>query len=132
MIRAVLSLICLCLLFTGCTSSSSYKAEIENWRSIHQEELRKDDGWLTVAGLFWLKDGVNTIGKGDGYDVELTDNFKQDKFGTIQFHNGKAVITVEPSIEAVTDDGKPVTVLELASDDPGRQSRSQPAAKHFI
>jgi len=131
MIRAVLSLICLCLLFTGCTSSSSYKAEIENWRSIHQEELRKDDGWLTVAGLFWLKDGVNTIGKGDGYDVELTDNFKQDKFGTIQFHNGKAVLTVEPSIEAVTDDGKPVTVLELASDDPGPATKITTGSETF-
>ena len=131
MLRAILSLICFCLLLTGCTSRSSYKAEIENWRSAHEEELRKDDGWLTVAGLFWLKDGVNTIGKGDGYDVELPDNFKQDKFGTIQFHNGKAVLTVEPGVEAVTDGGKPVTVLELTSDDPGPATKVTTGTQTF-
>jgi len=131
MFRAVLSLLCLCLILIGCTSSSSYKTEIENWRSVHEEELRKDDSWLTVAGLFWLKDGVNTVGKGNGYDVELTDNFKQDKFGTIQFHNGKAVLNVEPSVEAMTDGGKPVTVLELASDDPGPATKVTTGTQTF-
>jgi len=131
MFRAVLSLLCLCLILIGCTSSSSYKTEIENWRSVHEEELRKDDSWLTVAGLFWLKDGVNTVGKGNGYDVELTDNFNHDKFGTIQFHNGKAVLNVEPSVEAMTDGGKPVTVLELASDDPGPATKVTTGTQTF-
>jgi uncharacterized protein (DUF1684 family) len=131
MFRAVLSLICLSLLFTGCISSSSYKAEIENWRSVHEEELKKEDSWLTVAGLFWLKDGINTIGKGDGYDVELTDNFNHNKFGTIQFHNGKSVLNVEPGVEAVTDGGKPVTVLELASDDPGPATKVTTGTQTF-
>jgi len=131
MFRAVLSLICLSLLFTGCISSSSYKAEIENWRSVHEEELKKEDSWLTVAGLFWLKDGINTIGKGDGYDVELTDNFNHDKFGAIQFHNGKAVLNVEPGVEAAADDGKPVTVLELVSDDPGPATKVTTGTQTF-
>lgn len=131
MFRAVLSLLCLCLILIGCTSSSSYKTEIENWRSVHEEELRKDDSWLTVAGLFWLKDGVNTVGKGNGYDVELTDNFNHDKFGTIQFHNGKAVLNVEPGVEAAADDGKPVTVLELVSDDPGPATKVTTGTQTF-
>ncbi len=29
----------------------SYKAEIEKWRREREANLRKDDGWLTVAGL---------------------------------------------------------------------------------
>jgi uncharacterized protein (DUF1684 family) len=131
MFRSVLSLICLCLLFTGCTASSSYKAEIDNWRADHEQSLRKEDSWLTVAGLFWLKDGVNTIGKCNGYDVELTDNFKQDKFGAIQFHNGKAVLNVEPGVEAAADDGKPVTVLELVSDDPGPATKVTTGTQTF-
>jgi uncharacterized protein (DUF1684 family) len=131
MFRAILSLTCLCLLFTGCTSNASYKAEIDNWRSDHEEDLREEDSWLAVAGLFWLKDGTNTVGKGDGYDVELTENFKQDKFGTIQFHDGKAVLTVEPGVEAETDDAKPVTVLELASDDPGPATKVTTGSQTF-
>jgi uncharacterized protein (DUF1684 family) len=129
MYRAFLLSISLCVSLSGCTSSN--KAEIENWRAEHEKSLRAEDSWLTVAGLFWLKDGINTIGKGDGYDVELTENFKQDKFGTIQSHNGKAVLNVEPGVEAVADDGKPVTVLELASDDPGPATKVTTGTQTF-
>ena len=34
---------------------SSYKDEIERWREQREEQLKSDNGWLTVAGLFWLK-----------------------------------------------------------------------------
>ena len=39
-------------------------------------DLKKETGWLTVAGLFWLKEGINTVGAGEDFDVRLTDNFK--------------------------------------------------------
>ena len=43
-------------------SESSYQGEIEQWRQHREAGLKADDGWLTVAGLFWLKDGKNTVG----------------------------------------------------------------------
>lgn len=42
--------------------TSTYQAEIEAWRADVEAKLRADDGWLTVAGLFWLEEGDNTIG----------------------------------------------------------------------
>jgi hypothetical protein len=101
----------------GC-SSSQYRNEINAWRADHEAELRKEDGWLTLAGLYWLNDGINTIGKGDNYDISLTDNFKWDKFGEIEFHGGQATLKIEPGVEA-TVDGKSVASAKLASDDPG-------------
>ncbi len=59
---------------------TGYRGQIEKWRSDHEAELKAEDGWLTVVGLFWLKEGRNTIGSGSGYDVELTDNFKKGEF----------------------------------------------------
>jgi hypothetical protein len=41
-----------------------------------------------VAGLFWLKEGVNTVGAGEAFNVRLRDNFKQGKFGEIEFKDG--------------------------------------------
>jgi uncharacterized protein (DUF1684 family) len=114
---ALIGFVGLSLFFSSCTSGQ-YRNEVEAWRSDHEADLRAEDGWLTLAGLFWLKTGVNTIGHGDAYDIELTDNFKQGKFGTIEFNDGKAVLTVEPGVHA-TFDGKSVTSLELQSDDPG-------------
>lgn len=118
--RRISFLAVLAFLISACASApSGYKAEIENWRSKHEAELRADDGWLTLAGLFWLKDGKNTIGQGEGYDIELTDNFKQGRFGEIEFQRGKAVLTVETGIDASVN-GKPITTsIEMRSDLPG-------------
>lgn len=33
----------------------AYRAEIEHWQARRESSLKSDDGWLTVAGLFWLK-----------------------------------------------------------------------------
>lgn len=119
------------VLFTACgPSSSAYRAEIDNWRSNHEAELRAEDGWLTLAGLFWLKEGVNTIGRGDTYDIELTDNFNEDKFGEIEFHDRKAILKVEPGVDASVD-GKPITSIELQPDDPGPATKVTTGSQTF-
>jgi uncharacterized protein (DUF1684 family) len=40
---------------------SAYQAGIEKWRAEREAGLKADGGWLTVNGLFWLKDGENRI-----------------------------------------------------------------------
>jgi hypothetical protein len=71
-------------------AQSDYVKSVEKWRTDQETDLRKEDGWLTLAGLFWLKDGVNTMGAGPQFDVRLTDNFNGGKFGEIDFRNGVA------------------------------------------
>ena len=107
-----------------------YIKEIEKWRSEQESDLKKDDGWLTVAGLFWLKDGVNTVGAGPGFDVRLTDNFKQGKFGEIEFRNGAATLKVEGGVEAQSD-GKKISTIELASDEKGKPTKIQTGSQTF-
>ncbi len=110
--------------------TKNYRAEIEDWRTTHEAELKTDNGWLTVVGLFWLKDGKSTIGSGPGYDIELTDNFKTGKFGEIDFSGGKAVLTVVDGVEATTD-GKLVKTLELASDEKGKPTVIRTGSQTF-
>src|SRR5215203_1784877 len=105
----------------GC-GKSEYVTGVEKWRVDHETELKNETGWLTVAGLSWLEEGANTVGAGPDYQVALTDNFKQGKFGEIDFHDGKAFLRVEPGVEA-TVDGKPVSTIELVSDEDGRQTK---------
>jgi uncharacterized protein (DUF1684 family) len=111
-------------------AQTNYQAEIEKWRADHETELKKETGWLTVAGLFWLKDGVNTVGTGSGYDIELTENFRQGKFGTIEFQDGKAVLKVEPGVEALAD-GKQFSEIELTSDAQGKPLVIQTGSQTF-
>jgi len=33
----------------------------QQWRADYEASLKAPDGWLSVAGLFWLHEGVNTV-----------------------------------------------------------------------
>lgn len=111
-------------------AQTNYRSEVEKWRASHEAELKTENGWLTVAGLFWLKDGVNTIGAGAGFDIELTGNFKQGKFGEINFQKGKAVLKVENGVEASTN-GNQISEIELESDEKGKPTIIQTGSQTF-
>ena len=96
-------------------AQTAYVSQVEKWRKDHQAELLSDSGWFTVAGLFWLKQGVNTVGSGPEYDVQLTKNFEQGKFGEIAFANGSALLTVADGVKA-TSGGKPISSINLIND----------------
>jgi uncharacterized protein (DUF1684 family) len=46
--------------------------EVEAWREGRYERLRQPVGWLTLAGLDWLKPGVNRVGSAPDADVVLS------------------------------------------------------------
>ncbi len=118
------------LSLASANAQTAYIKEIEKWRIDQESDLKKDDGWLTVAGLFWLKDGSNTVGAGQAFDIRLTDNFKQGKFGEIDFHDGAATLKVENGVEAQSD-GKKISTIELVSDEKGKPTKIQTGSQTF-
>lgn len=50
-------------------SPNSYSTEINNWHTEREESLKKENGWLNLAGLFWLKQGRNTFGSDSANDL---------------------------------------------------------------
>jgi len=40
----------------------AYRKGIEKWHTERVERLKSKNGWLNLAGLFWLKQGLNTFG----------------------------------------------------------------------
>ncbi|MEY2499264.1 MAG: uncharacterized protein QOD12_2820 [Verrucomicrobiota bacterium] len=108
-----------------------YVKTVEKWRGDHESDLKKETGWLTVAGLFWLKEGINTVGAGENFDVRLTDNFKQGKFGEIEFKNGVAVLKVEKGVEAQSD-SKSISTIDLVSDEKGKPAQIRTGSQTFF
>ena len=102
------------VLAVAAATTSPYVTEIEQWRAKREERLKADGGWLTVTGLFWLKDGPNTLGSAPGSDMVLPAPAPA-KTAVIDFTNGKATVRVEPGA-AVTSGGKPVTTMPLRAD----------------
>src|SRR5882762_9501516 len=111
-------------------AQADYVKDIEKWRSDEESDLKKETGWLTVAGLFWLKDGINTVGAGPDFDVRLTDNFKKGKFGEIDFKTGVAALKVESGVEAQSD-GKSISTIDLVSDEKGKPTEIRTGSQTF-
>jgi len=96
-------------------SSPSYQAEIEQWRHRREERLKAEDGWLTLVGRFWLKEGENTIGAGAGNTIVLPKGSAPGKVGVIGFHNGNTAFRAAPGVE-VTVNGKTSVTAVLKPD----------------
>ncbi len=100
------------------SAQAPYKAEIEKWRQTREANLEKDDGWLTVAGLYWLKEGVNRVGTDGSNQVVLPQGSAPARVGSFVLRAGKTTFTTEAGV-AVTSGGKPIQSLAMRSDTPG-------------
>jgi len=49
----------------------SWQKNLAGWRTQREMQVSARDGWLTLAGLEWLKPGVNTIGSAADNSIHL-------------------------------------------------------------
>jgi uncharacterized protein len=97
------------------TPDPAYTEEIEQWRHAREARLKSDDGWLSLAGLFWLKQGENTVGAGPSNDMKLPKGSAAERLGIFEFHNGIVSFRSAPG-SSVTVNGSPVTSAVLKPD----------------
>jgi uncharacterized protein (DUF1684 family) len=50
---------------------AQWRQELGAWRGQREREIAAPDGWLTLAGLEWLKPGINSVGSGTGNQIRL-------------------------------------------------------------
>jgi len=92
--------------------SAAHRAEVAAWRDGRYAALRRDTGWLTLAGLDWLKPGVNRLGTAADADVRLPDG--PAEAGTITVTVGGPIADGD-----FTRDGRPIHGLRLDTDAAG-------------
>jgi uncharacterized protein len=51
--------------------TASWQRELLAWRAQHLADLQKPDGWLSLAGLEWLKPGDNSLGSAADNKIHL-------------------------------------------------------------
>ena len=103
------------LMLSAANPSGNYRQQVEQWRVQHQKELTADDGWLTVAGLDWLKGGENRVGTDPASEVPLPPNSAPKHVATISFHAGQAVLHPTPGVPLMLN-GKPAKETALHED----------------
>lgn len=52
-------------------ATDEYVASVRAWQAEMDSNLRRPNGWLALAGLFWLKSGINTLGSSPDCDIRL-------------------------------------------------------------
>src|ERR1700741_4903698 len=75
-------------------SKEEHASEIEKWHSKRVESLKGPQGWLNVAGLFWLKEGMNTFGSARDNDVVFPEDKIGEYLGYFMLKNGIVTLDV--------------------------------------
>jgi len=88
-----------------------FAEEVRRWQAAREKKLRAENGWLSLAGRFLLKDGDNTIGVDKNNDVVFPDALKGTvpaRLGVVHV-DGKAkkVVLKLPKGVTMLSDGKP-------------------------
>ncbi len=101
---------------------SSYVSSVLKWRQDREARLKSDTGWPTIAGLFWLREGSQTIGSDAANRIVLPAHSAPARLGVIEFHDGKALLQY-------ADRGKGSVVLQ--PDSSGAPTRIRVGALTF-
>ena len=97
----------------------AYVAEIRAWQAKRLTALTADDGWLTVAGLFWLKPGENRFGSAATNEIVLPGAGTPSRAGDLELRPDGTVIARPDPAAGVTLDGGPVPERPLRTDRDG-------------
>ena len=97
---------------------AAYQQEIETWRAQRLARLKADGGWLTLAGLFWLKPGRNGFGADPSNEIVLPAHRAPPRAGVFRLDAGRVTVEVLAGVP-VTVAGKPITRATLHSDAAG-------------
>jgi uncharacterized protein (DUF1684 family) len=100
-------------------ADTAWRQEVEAFRKERFENLKKEDGWFTLVGLFWLDEGENAFGSDPGGKVILPEG-KAPKTAGVLVRKGETVELRAAPGTKITSDGKPATHLVLASDASGK------------
>ncbi len=108
-------------------SDPEYIGEIEAWHAKRIDNLKKENGWLNLVGLFWLREGENTFGSSDENDVVFPKGKCPPDMGKFIFNDSSITVVINPTVNVTSENqiiseqilvhdlqGKP-TVLEFGS-----------------
>jgi len=76
----------------------SYKTEIATWHKERLARLKAEDGFLTLAGLYWLKEGDNHFGSAKDNDLIFPESTLAH-IGTFTLRTGQVSLMILPGID---------------------------------
>lgn len=80
-------------------SDSVYENEIKEWRKERVAELKSEQGYLNLSGLFWLEEGRNSFGSDGGNKFIFPSGKSPAHLGEFTLENGRVTLAAKPESE---------------------------------
>lgn len=135
-LKILLSLIFISL-FASCQKpleekgDAKYVQEIKDWHNKRINNLKKENGWLNLTGLFWLNEGVNKFGSDKTNDIIFPEGKAPAFIGTLTLKDSVVTLIVNKGIE-VKSDGKIITTAVLKNDIQGATVLEYNSLRWFV
>ena len=104
--------------------TNSFQNELEEWRIQRYADLTEPDGYLSLAGLYWLEDGEHTFGSDSSNSIVFPEH-SPSRIGTFFVEDSTVTLRVTDGTE-VKVNGEPVSELVMVDD-----SEGPPAIAHL-
>ena len=92
-----------------------YAGAMAQFRAEREERLRSTDGWLTLAGLFWLSAGENRFGSDPENSIVLSAEDVPPWAGTFVYDGDTVTLKTAPGVEIRLND-EPLERREIRDD----------------
>jgi uncharacterized protein (DUF1684 family) len=107
------------LVFSFTMFGQQVDQDLLKWREKRLASLTSEEGWVTLAGLYWLTEGDNSFGRSP--ENKLIANYPAfpERAGTFR-RRGETVEFIAQTGVTITRDGEPVTATILRDDREGK------------
>lgn len=107
---------CAALAVPALAADTAYVKDVEAWRARVDASLRKDNGWLTLAGRYVMKPGANTFGTGSDNDIVFPKGLGPAHMGKVTVEPGRVSVKLVPGL-TMEQEGIPMTEKVMSTGD---------------
>jgi uncharacterized protein len=108
--------------FSAAAWAGEYETEIGVWRSKRAAALQADGGWLSVAGLTWLKEGPNRFGTSAQNEIVLPTGSTPGSAGVFEFRDGKTTVSLVDGVKGFLGKSPVTATTEMKPDTDGGET----------
>lgn len=114
--------ICMEVLILGCSNTEKsdpvYLQEVEAWHARRITSLKKPDGWLSLRGLFWLKEGRNSFGASEQNRIKFPPEMTPEEMGWFILQENSVSVQIKDGIPVYFNDHE-ISTMTLKDDSEG-------------
>jgi len=99
----------------GEKASPAYLAEINDWHAERVSRLTSKTGWLSLSGLFWLREGENTFGSHPENRIQFPKGRAPEYIGTFFLNEGLVLAKIKKGVQVLYRDSL-ISEIEMKAD----------------